>query len=153
MTDISNSKILVVDDEPGTARLHQKFLERAGYCVVVVGTAEDATEAIRQGDVDLVVLDYQLTGTVTGLDYYVTLQEAGYDLPVIMVTGFSQPVMIINALRSGVRDFVTKSDGYLEYLTEAARRVLKQVHTERQLAEAEEQIRTQASLFYGTHLF
>jgi PAS domain S-box-containing protein len=141
-----SGRILVLDDDPGTALLHKKSLERAGYCVAVAGTAEEATVAIRQGDVELVVLDYQLTGMLTGLDYYLALQEVGYDLPVIMVTGFSHQATIINALRAGVRDFVTKSENYLEYLAEAARRVMKQVRIERQLAAAEERIRTQASL-------
>lgn len=146
MSDISMGRILVVDDDPATARLHQKYLERAGYRVAVALTVEQATEAIAHGDVQLVVLDYQLSGAFTGLDYYVTLKEAGHDLPVIMVTGFGHQATIINALRAGVHDFVTKADRYLDYLPEAVRRVLRQVCTERQLALAEERIRTQASL-------
>ncbi len=138
--------ILVVDDDPATARLHQKHLERAGYRIAVAETAEAASLAIADGGVELVVLDYRLSGELTGLEYYVHLKAAGFQLPVIMVTGFSQQSTVIEALRLGVRDFVTKSDRYLEYLPEAVRRVLKVVQTERQLAEAEERIRTQAAL-------
>ena len=146
MSHSSLGSILVFDDDPAIARLHKKSLERAGHRVAVACTADEATAAVRAGGVELIVLDYQLTGMVTGLDYYVTLQEAGYDLPVIMVTGFGQQATIIDALRAGVRDFVTKADRYLEYLPEAVRRVLKQVRTEQQLAAAEERIVTQASL-------
>lgn len=146
MSQSALGSILVFDDDPAIARLHRKSLERAGYRVVVACTAEEATAAVRAGDVELIVLDYQLSGMVTGLDYYVTLQEAGYDLPVIMVTGFGQQATIIDALRAGVRDFVTKAERYLEYLPEATRRVLHQVKTEQQLAAAKERIRTQASL-------
>src|SRR5207247_236461 len=61
----------------------------------------------------------------------------GFDLPVIMVTGFSDEATVVKALRLGVRDFVTKSAQYLDYLPEAVERVLKQVQTETQLAESE----------------
>jgi len=138
--------ILVVDDDPATATLHRKCLERAGYLVSVARTTEAATRIIAAGDVELVVLDYRLSGKMTGLVYHMQLKQAGYELPVIMVTGFSQEATVIEALRSGVRDFITKSNRYLDYLPEAVGRVLKQVRTERQLVAAEERIRTQAAL-------
>jgi two-component system, cell cycle sensor histidine kinase and response regulator CckA len=47
---------------------------------------------------------------------------------------------VIQSLRAGVRDFVTKSVEYLDYLPEAVRRVLHQVRTERRLAESEAQL-------------
>jgi two-component system cell cycle sensor histidine kinase/response regulator CckA len=87
--------------------------------------------------VDLVILDYRLPGERTGLDVYGELKTAGFNLPVIMVTGFSDEATVIKALRSGVRDFVTKSADYLDYLPEAVARALKQVRTERQLARSE----------------
>src|SRR5487761_894062 len=121
-------------------------MSQSALASILVFDDDPAIAGVRAGGVELIVLDYQLTGMVTGLDYYVTLQEAGYDLPVIMVTGFGQQATIIDALRAGVRDFVTKADRYLEYLPEAVRRVLKQVRTEQQLAAAEERIVTQASL-------
>jgi PAS domain S-box-containing protein len=56
---------------------------------------------------------------------------------VILVTGHSSEATVIQALRIGVRDFLTKSVEYLDYLPEAVERVLKQVQTEHQLAESE----------------
>src|SRR5260370_6125085 len=64
------------------------------------------------------------------------MKTSGYDCPVIMVTGFSDEGTVIKALRLGVRDFVTKSTEYLDYLPEAVERVLKQVQIETQLAES-----------------
>ena len=61
----------------------------------------------------------------------------GFELPVILVTGFSNEAVAIRALRAGVRDLMTKSAEYLDYLPEAVDRVLRQVRTERQLAESE----------------
>ncbi len=129
--------VLIVEDDAGVARLQQRRLERAGYEVVVSGTAEDGLRRLEQGGVDLILLDYRLPGDRTGLEIYAQLKEAGHDLPVILVTGFSEEAMVVRALRAGVRDFVTKSVEYLDYLPEAVGRVLKQVRTEQQLAQSQ----------------
>ncbi len=137
MTAPRPAKILVVEDDPGIAELERARLEEAGYRVVVAPDAEDALLVVSRGGVDLVLLDYRLPGGVDGLDFYARVKAAGYDLPVILVTGASNEATVIQALRIGVRDFVTKSLEYLDYLPEAVARVLRQVGTERRLAESE----------------
>ena len=129
--------VLIVEDDAGVARLQQRRLERAGYQVFVAGTAEEGLCRLEQGGVDLVLLDYRLPGERTGLEVYAQLKEAGHDLPVILVTGFSEEAMVVRALRAGVRDFVTKSVEYLDYLPEAVARVLKLVRIEHQLAKTQ----------------
>ena len=137
MTSDPRITVLIVEDDLGIAELERSRLEEVGYRVVAVSTAEDALREVGQGGVDLVLLDYRLPGDVNGLDFYARVKSAGYDLPVILVTGFSNEATVIQALRVGVRDFVTKSLEYLEYLPEAVARVLRQVGTERRLAESE----------------
>lgn len=90
-----------------------------------------------QEEIDLVLLDYTLPKGMTGLDFYMNLKAKGQDLPVIMVTAFSDEATIIKALRAGVRDFVTKSTAYLDYLPEAVRRVLSDERTKKALARSE----------------
>jgi PAS domain S-box-containing protein len=135
MTESKQPTILILEDDVGVARLQQRHLERAGYSVNVTGTSAEALTHIERSSVDLLLLDYRLPGQGTGLDFYAHLKTSGRDLPVILVTGFSDDATVVKALRAGVRDFVTKSSEYLGYLPEAVRRVLEQVHTERQLAE------------------
>jgi len=130
-------KVLIVEDDSGVAYLQQRALERAGHDVLVASTAPLALSLIELGGIDLIVLDYRLDEGRTGLDFYRELKLAGYELPVIMVTGFSQESTVIQALREGVRDFVTKSPEYLDYLSEAVHRVLKQVEIENSLTESE----------------
>ena len=52
------------------------------------------------------------------------------------MTGFGNEATVIRAFRVGVRDFVTKSLEYLDYLPEAVARILRQVGTERRLARS-----------------
>src|SRR5437588_1124500 len=131
------SVVLIVEDDPGVTVLEERRLERAGYGVVTAMTAEEALGALKRATVDLILLDFRLAGNVDGLDFYSQVKNAGFDVPVILVTGYSNEATVIRALRIGVRDFVTKSVEYLDYLPEAVERVLKQVRLERQLAESE----------------
>ncbi|MEX2137762.1 MAG: PAS domain S-box protein [Pirellulales bacterium] len=137
MSGTTRRKLLIVEDDSGVAYLQQRVLERAGNDVLVASTAEQARDIIDARAIDLIVLDYRLEQDRTGLDFYTDLKAAGKDLPVIMVTGFSQESTVIQALREGVRDFVTKSPEYLDYLPEAVNRVLKQVQTENCLTDSE----------------
>jgi PAS domain S-box-containing protein len=133
--------LLVVEDDPGIAVLERRRLERAGYTVTTVETAEAALAQVVDGRIALIVLDDGLPGGLTGLAFYRQLKAAGYHVPVIMVTGRSDEATVIAALRAGVHDFVTKSSAYLDYLPEAVGRTLAQVATERRLAESEQRFR------------
>ncbi len=133
--------ILVVEDDPGIARLERRRLERAGYATTLATSAAEALRRVAEGGIDLIVLDHSLPGGITGLELYAQLKDAGHDLPVIIVTGNSSEATVIRALRLGVRDFVTKSLEYLDYLPEAVGRVLAQVHTERRLDASERRFR------------
>ena len=72
----------------------------------------------------MLLLDFHLPGEVDGLRFHEHLRQLGHDVPVIIVTGRSEEGTAIRALRGGVRDFVTKSAAYIEYLPEAVSRVL-----------------------------
>lgn len=131
------SNILIFEDDPGVAHLQRRSLERAGFRALVATTFDEALAAVAHEHIALIVLDYGLPGGQNGLDFYSQLRRAGTDLPVIIVTGMSDEAVVIRALRTGVRDFVTKSAEYLNYLPEAVHRVLKQVSTERQLNQSQ----------------
>ena len=137
MTSDDGARILIIDDDEGVARLQQKRLTRAGHHVTVAGTAEAALEAVGRDNLELMLVDYRLAGVKTGLDFYQDVRAAGLDVPTILVTGWSNESIVIQALRAGVRDFVTKSAEYLEYLPDAVARVLKLVRMERRLADSE----------------
>ena len=137
MSPGQRATVLIVEDDEGIALLEQTQLERAGYAVITAATVPEAWVQLHQQPVDLVLLDYCLPGEVDGLDVFARMKAAGFDLPVILVTGFGNETLAVRALRAGVRDFVTKSAEYLDYLPEAVQRVLQQVHTEHRLAESE----------------
>ena len=131
------TQVLVVEDEPGTAALEKRRLERAGYTVRVAASAEEAVAAVRAGDVALALIDLLLPDGVSGLDLYERWQAEGLDVPAILVTGHADQAVVIRALRTGFRDFVPKSTDFVEYLGGAVDRVMAQIRVERKLAESE----------------
>jgi signal transduction histidine kinase len=136
MTDERSDTVLILEDDEGVARLQQRRLERAGYAAIVSATAEQALARVRQGGIDLLVLDNRLSEAEDGLGFYNRLKGEGTNIPVIMVTGYSDDATIVRALRAGVRDYIFKSVEYLDYLPEACRRVLDQVRVQREREQA-----------------
>jgi two-component system, LuxR family, sensor kinase FixL len=133
--------ILVVEDDAGIATLQLRSLTRAGYTVEWLADLTEAGKRIKRGGVDLLLLDNRLGDGQEGLTFYRQLKADGFDLPVIIVTAYSDDATVIRALREGVLDYVTKSAEYLSYLPEAVRRALGQVGTRRQLQETNDQLR------------
>lgn len=129
--------VLVLDDDPSILALERICLERAGYRVATATTPEEACERMRSARVDLMVLDYSLGRGVSGLDFYRQLAQDGRPLATILVTGFSDEATVIRAMRLGIRDFLPKATDYLTDLPNCVERVMRQVRTERQLAESE----------------
>ena len=117
--------ILIVEDEPGTAILQRRRLERAGFRVEVAADVDAAMDALARRSLDLVVMDYRL-GTTTGLDLNRRMKAAGFDVPVIIVSGAIDDATVIEAMRAGVRDVIVKGSDYLDYLPDAVRGVLDQ---------------------------
>ena len=133
--------ILIVEDDLGIATLERRCLGRHGYGVVCATDAEEALARIEEGGIGLVVLDQGLPGGITGLELYERMKASGRDLPVVMVTGHSSEETVVEALRLGVRDFITKSPDYLDYLPGAVEAAVAQSRLARRLEESEGRFR------------
>ncbi|MBV8701539.1 MAG: response regulator, partial [Bradyrhizobium sp.] len=60
--------MLLLEDDPGIRHLVRRTLEREGYSVLAAGDFAEARQHVADSQVDLLVLDYQLSGTENGLD-------------------------------------------------------------------------------------
>ena len=129
--------ILILEDDPGVARLEGLHLRRAGYAVRWAETVAEGHRLLGEGGVDLIVLDQNLQGGATGLDFYERLRAEGDDTPAILVTGLADEQILIRAVRGGLRDFVLKTDDFFDDLTRAAGRVITEARTRRLLEESQ----------------
>ena len=105
--------ILVVDDLPANRDLMVRRLERSGFRVLQAASGPEALEIVRQGSVDLVLLDIMMPG-MTGIDVLRTLRatRSSAALPVIMVTAKTDSEDVVEALSLGANDYVTKPVDY-----------------------------------------
>lgn len=126
MESDKRGKVLIVEDDQGTAVLHCNCLMRRGFDAISVATSHEAMQALDANDIQVIVLDYRLSDGTTGLQFCENLKAAGCSVPVVIVTGFSQEQTAVESLRAGVRDYVTKSPDYLDYLPEAVERISEQ---------------------------
>ncbi|MDB4387098.1 sigma-54 dependent transcriptional regulator [Akkermansiaceae bacterium] len=104
---MSQSHILLVDDDAGLAEAVQAVLESRGYQVTHHDDGEVALKAAEDGDFDLVLTDYRMPG-MGGMQLLESLQESAPRLPVIMMTAFSTTDRAIEATKKGAFDYLIK---------------------------------------------
>ena len=116
--------ILVVEDEPGIARLVRDYLERAGFAVVLAANAGEALAQARAQRPALVVLDLGLPDR-DGLDVTRELRRFS-DVPIVMLTARGDQSDRIVGLELGADDYVVKPFSPKE-LVARVRAVLRRV--------------------------
>lgn len=98
--------ILVVDDEAHIRDVVRYALERDGHRVVTAGDGEEALDRVREGDVDLVVLDIVMP-ELDGLSVCRRLR-AEHALPIVFLSSRGEEFDRINGLELGGDDYVVK---------------------------------------------
>lgn len=101
--------VLVVDDEPQLVFLEKKVLERCGYRVMDFLDPLAAWKAFEENadKIDLVVTDHTMPG-LTGRQLSQKIVEVRPDLPIIMVTGFTQNLNKTELASEGIVELAMK---------------------------------------------
>jgi DNA-binding NtrC family response regulator len=100
-------RILFVDDEAVVRDPLTNWFRREGFDVVPVGTAREAIELARGGNLDLAFLDIRMPG-MDGMDLLERLHQIDPQLVLIMMTGYASVDSAIRALKNGAFDYVMK---------------------------------------------
>jgi PAS domain S-box-containing protein len=125
------ARILIVDDEPEVGRVMKKVLERSGHDVTVETRATNALVRITQTPeaFDLLITDQSMP-ELTGAELAFEALRIRADLPIIIVTGYSESLNAERAEALGIRDYMFKPvrptelrDAVDKVLTEEARSV------------------------------
>ena len=99
--------ILHVDDEPSVGLLLEDTLTRAGHRPVGAANVVEGLQVLARERVDLIISDYRMPG-LTGLEFLSLLQREGYDVPLIMLTGYASIEHAVAAIKAGAIDYITK---------------------------------------------
>src|SRR5947209_5643915 len=101
-------KIMVVDDEPSIRKYLQTLLEVEGYGVSAVASGNEALEKIGDGErPDLIILDV-LMPEMNGLETLKRIMQMDRTLNVIMLSCINEVGTVVEAIRLGANDYLTK---------------------------------------------
>lgn len=101
------SHVLLVDDDPTVRAVVERYLQRAGYVVHALANGLDAQRRLRDGTVDLAILDVMLPG-MDGLSLLRALRDDGDETPVILLTARGEEVDRVGGIELGADDYVVK---------------------------------------------
>lgn len=107
---MSNSKILLVDDEPLNLKLYDKMLKEHNFVITTATNGQECLDRVREEFPDLIILDWNMP-VMDGIDALETLKKdsSTKDIPVLMVTGvMTSSEDLAYAMTVGAIDFLKK---------------------------------------------
>lgn len=104
-----NYSVLCIDDEESIRKLVSTALQRIGYDVVTANDVQEALERLREAIPDLIISDISMP-TMDGLSFLQQLRNDEYlrDIPLIILTAFTNTDNIEESFNLGADDYLTK---------------------------------------------
>jgi DNA-binding NtrC family response regulator len=103
----SSIRVLVVDDERTLRESCASVLQMDGFNVTVIGRGEEALEAVKRRNFDIVLVDLYMS-QVSGIDLLRATLQHHRDTIVVVMTGNPSVTTSIEALRAGAWDYLPK---------------------------------------------
>lgn len=102
-----NPRILIVDDESTIREICAEVLTKMGFEPVVTGDPLHALNIALKDHFDLVITDIKMP-KMNGIELMRRIRQEKPSMPFIIVTGFGTYNLVIEALREGAYDFISK---------------------------------------------
>jgi len=115
--------VLVVDDDRGFRELVVEIIGSEGYRVLEAASAEAALEILAANEIDLVLTDQRMPG-LDGVELARRVRSSAHPPEVIVMTAYGTIAEAVNAMQSGVADYLTKPLESPAALRRLVRRVL-----------------------------
>lgn len=100
-------KILVIDDDKDITALLQRFLTKNGYEIEIAWSGAEGLEKVMDFQPDLVMSDYRLDD-MNGATLLTKIKDINRQVPVLIITGYSDLKTAVNVVRLGAVDYITK---------------------------------------------
>jgi putative two-component system response regulator len=117
----NEANILVVDDEPLVLNSLSGLLRELGYSVISCKNGKEAMDKFIESKIDVVLTDIKMP-QVSGIELLEKIHNINKEMPVILMTAYTQMDMAIAGIRHGAFDFIIKpyNPEYLVYSIEKA---------------------------------
>ena len=149
--------VLIVEDEEGLRCCLRSFLEDKDYAVIEAENGREGLETFEIESPDLVLLDLRMP-EMGGLEVLAKIRNCSPDTPVIVISGAGVVRDVVEALRLGAWDYLTKPIlelSVLEYAIERSlerARLLRESRSHREHLEEEVAKRTEEITRHREHL-
>ena len=100
-------KILLIEDDVSFCKLLEKFLTKKNYKVTTSYTAAEARNSLKKETFDLILTDLRLPD-FDGIELMMEIKTAFPDVPVVMMTGYSEVNTAVKAIKNGAADYISK---------------------------------------------
>jgi two-component system response regulator AtoC len=104
----SKQQIMVVDDDVAICEFLRMFLDGLGYHGVTVNNAEQAVQQYTADRPEAVIMDVVMPGNMDGLGALAAFKKIDREVPVIVISGQGRTNTVVQAMKLGAFDFVSK---------------------------------------------
>lgn len=143
-TDATPLRILLIDDSEADQLVTRTILaqiETLDCDVEWVPTFDEGLEALQRHEHDLVIVDYFLDHSHSGLELISEARELGIRAPTIMLTGKGSRNVDVEAAKRGASDYLQKGQINPDSLDRSIRYALERARSEKELRDSEERHR------------
>ncbi len=102
--------VLLIEDNPGDARLIQEMIKDIGYNkfeLIYKETLIDGIQALFENEFQVILLDLSLPDSY-GLDTFTRMLDKAPETPIIILTGIDDQKLAVEAVKSGAQDYLVK---------------------------------------------
>ncbi len=100
-------KLLVVEDDLAMREMLVSLFEERGFSVQQAASADEAVECLRDVEYDVVLSDIKMPGR-SGIEMVGEIREMRPETPVVLMTAFGSIDSVIESMRAGAFDYITK---------------------------------------------
>ncbi|NHN59966.1 MULTISPECIES: hybrid sensor histidine kinase/response regulator [Halorussus] len=151
MSEQDKTTVLLIEDNPGDARLFEEMLQMKGnilddsdnlspnLSLVHEERLEDGLERLESEPVDIVLLDLMLPDS-SGEATFDAVLDRTREVPIVLLTGLNDREFGVNAVQRGAQDYLIKGEIDGELLVRTMRYAIERKKNERELARRTEQL-------------
>ncbi len=108
-------RVIIIEDDHRVADFLKRGLAAEGWFCVLAHDGEEGLNLVREGDFDMILLDLMLPG-MHGHDVCQQLRLEGNQTPLIVLTAMDSQDDVVQGLRMGADDYLTKPFSFDELL-------------------------------------
>ncbi|MBD2448917.1 PAS domain-containing protein [Nostoc sp. FACHB-152] len=137
--------VLIIDDSPEDHEVYRRYVmqdQEYNYTILESETGDNALELYRQFSIDCILLDFVLPD-MDGLEFLAELQKLAQPVmpAVVMLTAYGNEAIAVQAVKSGVHDYLVKGQTTAERLHSTIHSAVAQAKLRKELQQSEARLR------------